>query len=87
MSNDIDVLQSRVIQPKAGVPQASALLPLGSRTACATDKMALPPPAALQISLQERQPFSINGQALIKKCHGCERELVEKATPPPMMSS
>lgn len=53
--------------------------PTGSQAVCSNHSTMLPPLTPLQISMQERQPFSITfRQGLIKRCQGCKQLFSEK---------
>ena len=86
LASDIDVLNRGQFRsgPEVGVPETTALLPMGHAPACATDRMSLPPLTALQLSIQEHQPFSLTFRhGLIQRCQGCRREFSERSKCPP----
>jgi len=86
LSSDIDVFVPKVTHsaPSTSVPRSAAVLPVGPGSVCAADRISLPPLTNLQISVQQRQPFTITFVAgLIKRCHGCGREFVQKYKTPP----
>ena len=90
LAGEVGVLQQQsrsVAGSSAGLPQSSvAVFPMGSGSACASNRIALPPLTALQLSTQERQPFTVTfRQGLIKRCCGCGQEFSANTRNPPMM--
>ena len=86
LAKDIDVMESRFTHPKSktSVPQFCAVLPTGAGAACAADRVDLPPLTDLQISVQQRQPFSVTFRhGLIRRCRGCGKEFSPKTKEPP----
>jgi len=86
LSSDIDVFVPKVTHsaPSTSVPRSAAVLPVGPGSVCAAHRISLPPLTSLQISVQQRQPFTITLVAgLIKRCRGCGREFGQKYKTPP----